>query len=46
MDREGITDYIVGNDYNDIKGYYDIDSLRGIKRCFLYALSATKTLSG
>lgn len=35
--REGITDYIVGNDYNDIKGYLrNIDSLRGHKRVWFF----------
>jgi hypothetical protein len=35
--KEGITDYIVGNDYNDIKGYLrDIDSLRGNKKDWFF----------
>jgi len=35
--QEGITDYIVGNDYNDINGYLrDIDSLRGHKRVWFF----------
>lgn len=35
--REGITDYIVGNDHKDISGYLrDIDSLKGNKRVWFF----------
>jgi hypothetical protein len=35
--QEGITDYRVGNDYNDITGYLrDIDSLKGNKRVWFF----------